>query len=113
MRTIDFISNVIIDGDNVLFDKEIIESNNTPVFNKLYTIRKYFEDKEVTKILTVDAIIENTQYIVGFDPSMSYFYFFNCSTIEIDYFISKEEKQDSSYLCLIYPFLRKEMIIDR
>lgn len=110
MRIVDFIFDVIIDeNDNVHFNSNIIKSNINPISNKKPQIRKYFENTEVTRIFTVDVCTQNTHYIVGFDPTISYFYLFNCHTLEVDLFISKEDRQDSSYLCLVNPILRKEI----
>lgn len=73
-------------------------------------IRDYYQSK-FEQVFTVEFLLDNKKYILGFDKNLLYFYLFNCNTAKVDLFFTKDDIQDSSFACLFDPIFRKEVSV--
>lgn len=86
----------------------IFHHHSDDISFKRKEIREYYQSK-FERVFTVEFLLDNKKYILGFDKDLFYFYLFNCHTTKVDLFFTKDDLQDSSFACLFDPLFRKEI----
>ena len=105
----EFIFNLRIEGDQVFSKEECL--NNcyiSSIKNKQEQVRDHYGDK-VSTIITIELRIQNRFYILGFDPTVFYFYLYSANTGKVELFFTKDEIQDQTFACLCDGIFRKEI----
>ena len=111
MILVEMILNLKFEGGLVTLNGRIVPFDLGSILEKRDMIVDHYESI-LSEVYSIDFSIDDTDYILGFDSSLSYFYVFNCDNIDVDLFFTKDDIQDKTFACLIHPIFRKEIEFD-